>query len=579
MRRALAIGLLVLCSCDGGAATEIVLVVDTDIADVDAFEVDAIYPSGGTGSSTADLGVAPAPRTLVLFKRGGALGPLRLTIAATRGGTRVLAVEREVTFEEGQSLTLNVFLADACTMTACAGASETCGDDGACRSRVVAPCEYAGRGCGMNDAGMPEDAGDPPDAGDRDGGPCDLTAVCGAPASLLPGDVIEPAPCAPIGPAATVTVTGPGGVVSPLATDPSQYRLVASGPHAVRLETSATCALEVTSTVVAPIVNEDTGVASGELRDFDARVGMGFVAGATSAYAVDATRWVDLLDGSIASGSVPSPPLRAVAVHAGQPIFGPDADRDAVYRGLVDVGATRVDYSGIAFGGGDTTVRAIAARVDDLGELAVATVDRFVVIADPSGSPSPIETGSGYDLTSAGWIAVGMREPPTRGAVWAGHGDVILNRTLDDSGALFNFGNTAAIPPALGTAHAAALDDRDAATPRLWLCGESGVFLYAITGDWNALSVLPAPTQAWTGTCRDLAIAEDGHAWVATGTALLVRLGPDGTEVATYDAADGLDPDLATDFVAAAWDIATREVWTLDASRRAIQVLSASTEP
>lgn len=576
-RRALVIGLLLLCSCDRPAATEIVLVVDTDVVGADGFEVDAIYPSGGMGSSSADLGVAPAPRTLVLFHRGGELGPLQLTIAATRGGARVVAVEREVTFEDGESLTLHVFLSDACAMTACTGASETCGDDGACRSRVVAPCEYAGRGCGMDDGGA-TDAG-PDDAGEMlDGGTCDLTA-CGAPRQLLPGDVIAPEPCVSDGRPATVTVTGPAGAVSPRPGEPTEYRLITSGAYTVRLERSPTCSVEAITTVVAPSVHEDTGVASGDLRDFDARVGMGFVAGATSAYAVDTTRWVDLLDGSITSGTVPIAPFQAVAVHSGEPIFGPDWDRDAVYRAVVDASASSVVYSTIALGGGNKTVRAMAARVDDLGELSVATIDKFVVVADPSGTPSFVETGFGYDITSVGWTAIGMREPPTRGAVWAGRGDVLLNRTLDDSGPRFNFGNSAPLPGALGNAHGAALDDRDAANPRLWLCGESGVFLYVITGDWSALTLLPAPTQAWSGTCRDIGISEDGHAWIATGTALLVRLGPDGTEVATYDAADGLDPDLAVDFVAAAWDSTTREVWTLDASRRAVQVLSASTAP
>ena len=568
-----------MCSCDSATATEIVLVVDTDIDPVDGFEVDASYPSGGMGSSSADLGVAPAPRTLVLFHRGGELGPVRLTIAATRGGARVVAVEREVTFEEGQSLTLHVFIADACAMSACTGASETCGDDGACRSRVVAPCEYEGRSCGMDDAGIPEDAGDLPDAGDRDAGDCDLTAVCGAPARLLPGDVITPAPCTSTGRSVTVTVTGPAGAVSPRPGAPTEYRVTSSGDYAVRLESSATCAIEATSTVVAPIVNEDTGVASGDLRDFDARVGMGFVAGATSAYAVDSTRWIDLLDGSIVSGDMPPTSLRAVAVHAGEPIFGPDSDQDEVYGARVNPSGSSVDFTAIPIGGGDRTVRALAARVDDLGEVAVATVSGFVALRDPWGSPSPVDTGNSYDVTTVGWIAIGMREPPTRGAMWAGRGDSILNRTLSGSGAVFNLGNPATLPPALGTAHGAALDDRDAATPRLWLCGERGVFLYVITGDWSARTLLPTPTQAWSGTCRDIAISADGHAWVATGSALLVRLGTDGTEVATYDSTAGLDPDLAVDFVAAAWDTATREVWTLDASRRAVQMLSASTGP
>ncbi len=150
MRR-LSVLALVLLSTSCGSITEIVLVVDTDIAEADSLRVTAVHPDGRSDSAKADLSTSAPPRTLVLWHRGGALGPVHLTIEAMRGDAPLVSVVREVAFHEGRSLRLEVFLADGCSAVSC-NVGETCGNDGQCRSPVVPACDYEGS-CVPPDAG------------------------------------------------------------------------------------------------------------------------------------------------------------------------------------------------------------------------------------------------------------------------------------------------------------------------------------------------------------------------------------------------------------------------------------------
>jgi hypothetical protein len=342
----------------------------------------------------------------------------------------------------------------------------------------------------------------------------------------------------------------------------------------VRLEQSLTCFVESTMQVVAPTSVEDTGtVSSGTLNDFDARVGMAFVAAVDGAFAVDDAGWVDLRVG-IASGAIAPANVQAVAVHSGQPVFGPTADRDLVYRVVVDSPITSAVHTGIAIGGGGKAVRALAARVDDAGDLLAGTQSGAVVITDPGGTPSFDEVGDSYDPTLTGWAAIGTREPSSRGALWMGRADELVNRR-SGAGSAFNDFSAAPTPADIRPVVAAAVDDRGAAR-RFWLCGQGGVRLYLFSGDWSALSTLPTPDGSWSGVCRDIAISEDGDAWVASG-ASLVRLGTDAAEIARYGEVEGLPTGATVDFVAAAWDATDREIWVLDATTRAVHVLTTAT--
>jgi hypothetical protein len=76
---------------------------------------------------------------------------VQLTIEAMRDGAPLVSVVREVVFQEGRSLRLDVFLAGRCRDARC-DAGDTCGNDGECRSSLVPACEYEGT-CAMRDGG------------------------------------------------------------------------------------------------------------------------------------------------------------------------------------------------------------------------------------------------------------------------------------------------------------------------------------------------------------------------------------------------------------------------------------------
>lgn len=172
MRAALGCALLLGCSAQ---ATEIILVVETDVDAADTLEVEASFPGGGGPQvSTADLSELPGPRRLVLLHDEGPLGPVELAFAALDGGAPLVETRRTVTFEEGESLVLRVVLSSRCRDC---GRGRVCANEGLrCREAAVEPCEYEGRACDV-DAGSESDAGDD-DAGDsadagEDGGEAD----------------------------------------------------------------------------------------------------------------------------------------------------------------------------------------------------------------------------------------------------------------------------------------------------------------------------------------------------------------------------------------------------------------------
>ncbi len=161
-----AAALLALAGCSA-EVTEIVLEVDSDLSvptALDRVRIEVARPEAMEQLAEADL-TAPGgalPRTLTLVHRGGALGPIAVRVAGLKAGAEVVSRRLDVSFEQGRSLRLRVFLGDACTERDCP-ADLTC-EAGACRPVAVASCEYVGRECG--DAGVPD--ADSSDAGAAD---------------------------------------------------------------------------------------------------------------------------------------------------------------------------------------------------------------------------------------------------------------------------------------------------------------------------------------------------------------------------------------------------------------------------
>ncbi len=559
MKRALLPLALLLASCDG-SASEIVLVVDTDIPNVDSFRVVAVRDAD-SATSTADLSTQRPPRTIVYVHRGGSLGPLRLTVQALQGATVLVSVEREIHFVPGRSLRLDVFLAAACSSATCP-APLTCGNDGVCRPRVVDPCEAEGT-CAPSDAGMI----DSPPA-------CTLGgAICGVEPLHLPGDRVVPIPCEPTGQTTITTITGPSGLLTDAA---GVFSLQESGPHAVRitLASDSTCAVEraidVAGTVTIP---DSTSVSHEALRDFAARVGTAFIAGRRGAYAIDAAGWYDLRGGATGARVAPED-LRAVAVHSGQPIFGPLGDDGYIYRVVADAPFATPMHEAIVLPEGSREVRALAASISGGEPLLAATKDGAVLVTGLATAPSARAVLPTWDPASSGWAAIASVQAATYGSIWMGRVDSLIN-VADGIGGELNSGSSVSLPIWIQPAYDAAFDDRDPSAPRLWICGAGGVALWVIADDWSTRSTLPAPTHTWMGNCRDLAIDADGDAWIAGGTLGLVRLDRDATPVVVYGGPLGLPAASSVDRVAAAWDGSSREVWMLDTTARAVLTLHA----
>lgn len=577
MRVAIAAALALLASC-GGEVTEIVLVVDTDLPAA-SFRVEAAYPRGGMGVSTADLSEQPPPRRLVLVHEGGPLGPVALRIAALdAGGAPLAAVRRDVTFEPGRSLTLVVRLDGACATASCA-ASETCGNDGTCRAAAVDACEYEGRTCDV-DAGADPDAGPrdagPLDAGRDDAGPGDAgptdagacPAICGAPERALPGDRILPAPCAP-GPSHRLEVTdGAGGPI----TSAGGYLLPAPGRYAVRLIQDG-CEDAVAAVEVVARSGPTTALAgTTPLRDLAAGAGAAFVVGAEGAFAADTTRWYDLRSAAIASGDVAEVDLSAVAVVDGLAYVGPLADRDVVWRIDVAPDVVSAMHTRIPIGGGNRRVHGLAARTPATGPLAIACGD-VTVLEDPAGAATPRDLEPGYE--PQGWIALGAREHAHVGAVWAGRPDELVNRALG-AGLAYGGGRVVSAPSEVGPIAAAVVDD--ASGIELWLCGDMELQRISLPDvDWSGADTLPAAAVRIPVSCSDVALGEGGDVWVAAAGAGLLRFARDGTRRASIAAPVDLPAGASIDRVAFAAEGGVREVWALDAAAR--RVHRFSTQP
>jgi hypothetical protein len=137
---ALLTGAAVGCEQQAESATELVVVVDSDLSvptDLDQVRIRATSPDGDAQESSAALGAgeAPLPRSLVLHHAGGPLGPFSVEVTGRRGSATVLVRVAQVTFVRGESLVLPLHLVSACRDERC-GERESCGEHG-CESVVV----------------------------------------------------------------------------------------------------------------------------------------------------------------------------------------------------------------------------------------------------------------------------------------------------------------------------------------------------------------------------------------------------------------------------------------------------------
>ncbi len=127
-----------LASCDG-SATELVVVVDSDLAvpvQLDAVSVEITGVAGAQASGTlTGSGAEPLPRYVGVVHGGGSLGPLEVRATGSRNGNVIVERRARTSFVAGRTLTLYLFLSRNCLNVTCAE-GETC-DGGSCVSAEV----------------------------------------------------------------------------------------------------------------------------------------------------------------------------------------------------------------------------------------------------------------------------------------------------------------------------------------------------------------------------------------------------------------------------------------------------------
>lgn len=181
----------------GGDATQLVVVVDSDIAipgELDQVQLRVTGPAMTTQTVMQGLtSAAELPLTVsVVPGETGALGPVRVVAVGSVGGRDIVEASVTTSLRAGRSLMVRLFLRRSCVDVSCPD-SETC-DDGVCRPDAVdaaslppwtgtAPGRDAATPDASTDAGT--DSGDagptdaaPTDAGLGDAGTCRGPADC-----------------------------------------------------------------------------------------------------------------------------------------------------------------------------------------------------------------------------------------------------------------------------------------------------------------------------------------------------------------------------------------------------------------
>lgn len=193
-----ALAALALGACSASPATQLIVVVDTDLAvpaELDRIEVVVRGPGGGEETERATLrDRALLPLTVGVAPSGDALGPVTITASGFLGEGLVVSRTHRVTLIAGETRTLIMHLTAACaSRDEPCPSGETCGENGCVTSELDASTlpGWAGAPPRLGDdagAPPPRDAGTdarvPPldgggsDAGDAGPSPCAGPADC-----------------------------------------------------------------------------------------------------------------------------------------------------------------------------------------------------------------------------------------------------------------------------------------------------------------------------------------------------------------------------------------------------------------
>jgi hypothetical protein len=132
---------LLACSAPELPRTEIVVVVDTDLAlgeEVDTLRIEATGPDETVQRASVELAAGTKlPHTLGLVREGGALGPLRVVVVGLLGDEEIIRRAAELSFIADKTLSLPMHLVTSCLAREC-GRGETCSELGCVATSVDA---------------------------------------------------------------------------------------------------------------------------------------------------------------------------------------------------------------------------------------------------------------------------------------------------------------------------------------------------------------------------------------------------------------------------------------------------------
>jgi hypothetical protein len=161
---------LLSCANDEVPPTQLMLVVDTDIAELNEIAFDVSDPRDTLETGSIPVDIADAPFTMAVLREKGSLGPL--TARAIGYAKKRPLVERSavVSFSPGKTLTVVLHLVQSCRGKNCEDDDETCTERGCELADAGTLSEWDGTPPTLEaalDAGSPRpDASQPgPDAG------------------------------------------------------------------------------------------------------------------------------------------------------------------------------------------------------------------------------------------------------------------------------------------------------------------------------------------------------------------------------------------------------------------------------
>lgn len=177
-----------LLGCEGSTRTrtQLVLVADTDMAELDEVSFEVTPPAGDPQNARGAIAVGSPAFVVLAHESDAPLGPYHVSVLGKAAGTALISRTASLSFVSGQTRTALLHLVRACVHVTCPEGL-VCAHDASCRAEQLEADElqpWSGQppslvSNGDADAGLGEDA-EPPDAAvdAGDGGDPGCTPTC-----------------------------------------------------------------------------------------------------------------------------------------------------------------------------------------------------------------------------------------------------------------------------------------------------------------------------------------------------------------------------------------------------------------